>query len=171
MQCKPLHQFRREHYRMDQSLTKKQFIDGLRVERARWEILLLRVGPGRMCVPVEGVRQSVADLMGALYEREMWLVERLASIQGTEPAVVGVEVREVDTGPVAGAIAASRDAFNEILRLLVPVCEADLFAEARFEWTQGGTLAQVVAACTSNYYLEHDGPIRSWLSQPVAQAV
>ncbi|MDQ3705858.1 MAG: ClbS/DfsB family four-helix bundle protein [Chloroflexota bacterium] len=156
---------------MDPSLTKKQFIDTMRVERARWEMLLLRVGPGRMCVPVEGVGQSVGELVGALYEREKWLVERLASIQATEPTRAGMQTREVDTGSVAGVIAASRDAFNEMLRLLVPVCEADLFAEGCFDWAQGGTLAQVVAACTSNYYLEHDRPIRSWLSQPVTQAV
>ncbi|MDQ5824418.1 MAG: ClbS/DfsB family four-helix bundle protein [Chloroflexota bacterium] len=155
---------------MDQSLTKKQFIDGIRVERARWEMLLLRVGPGRMCVPVVGVGQSVADLIGALYKREKWLVERLASLQATEPTVVSAQAREIDTNLV-GVIEASRYAFNEILRLLVPVREADLFAEGRLGWTQGGTLAEVVAACTSNYYLEHDGPIRSWLSQPVAQAV
>ncbi|HEX8598737.1 MAG TPA: hypothetical protein VF952_09515 [Chloroflexia bacterium] len=156
---------------MDQSLTKKQFVDAMRVERARWEMLLLRVGPGRMCMPVVGIGQSVSDLIGALYERERWLVERLASTRATEPTLVGMQTREVATRSVAGIIAASRDAFNEILRLLVPVCETDLFGGGRFDWTRGGTLAQVVAACTSNYYLEHDGPIRSWLSQPVAQAV
>ncbi len=156
---------------MDQSPTKKQFIDAMRVERARWEMLLLRVGPGRMCVPIEGMGLSVADLIGALYEREMWLVERLSSIQAAEPTVATVQTWEVNTGSVAGAIAASRDAFNDILRLLVPVREADLFVEGRFDWAQGGTLAQVVAACTSNYYLAHDGAIRSWLSRPVAQAV
>ncbi|HEX8228676.1 MAG TPA: hypothetical protein VF826_05105 [Chloroflexia bacterium] len=156
---------------MDQTLTKKQFIDATRVERARWEMLLLRVGPGRMCVPVGVAGQSVAEVVGALYERERWLVERLASMQGTQATVEDVPKPEAGTHSVAGTLGASRDAFNEILRLLVPVSEADLFGQGRFDWAYGRTLAEVVADCTSKYYLEHDGPIRSWLSQPVVQAV
>ncbi len=155
---------------MDQSLTKKQFIDGMRVERARWEMLLLRVSSGRMCVPIDGVGLSVTEVVGALYERERWLVRRLASSQGL-PANCAAVQTQAQGSNAAGLIEASREAFNEILRMLIPVCEADLFGSGRFDWMQGHSLAEVVAACTIAYYLEHDAPIRSWLSQPVAQAV
>jgi hypothetical protein len=92
-------------------------------------------------------------------------------MQGTQATVEDVPKPEAGTHSVAGTLGASRDAFNEILRLLVPVSEADLFGQGRFDWAYGRTLAEVVADCTSKYYLEHDGPIRSWLSQPVVQAV
>jgi hypothetical protein len=156
---------------MDQSLTKKQFIDSMRVERARWEMLLLRVGPGRMCMAVGGEGYSVAELVGTLYERERRLVGLLASAQGLTAPIAGVQARDAGSHSAARVVEASREAFNEILRLLVPVSEADLFGKGRFPWSQGRTLAEVVAACTINYYVEHDGSIRSWLSQPVVQAV
>ncbi len=158
---------------MDQSFTKKQLIDTMRVERARWEMLLLRVGPGRACLPIGGEGHSLAELVGRLYERERWLVGRLASAYGLQAAIAAIQPPpgEAGSNSVAGVIEASREAFNEILRLLVPVCEADLFVKGRFPWSRGRTLAEVVSACTINYYLEHDGPIRAWLSQPVVQTV
>ena len=155
---------------MDQSLTKKQLVDAMRVEQARWEMLLLRVGSSRMCLPVGAEGHTVGEIVGALYERERWLVRRLASAQGVPALLAGIQAREWGTCS-AGVVEASREAFNEIVRLLVPVREEDLFEKGRFAWLQGRALAEVVAACTINYYVEHDTPIRSWLSQPVEKAV
>jgi hypothetical protein len=68
-------------------------------------------------------------------------------------------------------IEVSRAAFNEVLRLLIPVSEADLFGAGRFGWARGRSLAEVVSGCTISFYLEHDPAVRSWLSRPVVQAV
>ncbi len=156
---------------MDQPLTKKLLIDTMRVERARWEMLLLRVGPRRMSVPVEGTGRTIAEIVGALHERERWLVERLASVQALPSPFAESQSRGPGPNQHTPLIDASREAFNEVLRLLVPISEPDLFGTCRFQWSQGRTLAEVVFACTISYYIEHDPPIRSWLSQSVVQAV
>jgi hypothetical protein len=156
---------------MDQPLTKKQLIDTMRVERARWEMLLLRVGPGRMSVPVEGIGRPVVELVSALYERERWLLQRLAFIQGPVSPPNGPDSREPGPDQHRYLIEASRDAFNEILRLLIPISHDDLFDAGRFSWARGRSLAEVVSACTISYYVAHDPPVRSWLARPVVQAV
>lgn len=152
---------------MDQQFTKKQFIDTMRVERARWEMLLLRAGPGRMSLSVGGEGPSVLEVIGALYEKEHWLVANLASIQALP--VPDSRLPMPGHVPHASIVDVSRRAFNEILRLLIPISEPDLFVRDRFPWAQGRTLAEVISSCTIYYYREHDPPIRSWLSQPVAQ--
>jgi hypothetical protein len=156
---------------MDQPLTKKQLIDTMRVERARWEMLLLRVGPGRMSVPVEGTGRPVLEIVSTLYERERWLLQRLASIQGPPSPVEGAHSPVPGTNQPSRLIEASRDAFNDILRLLIPISHEDLFEAGRFPWARGGSLANVVSACTISYYVEHDPPLRSWLARPVVQVV
>ncbi|HEY0071037.1 MAG TPA: ClbS/DfsB family four-helix bundle protein [Chloroflexia bacterium] len=155
---------------MDQPLTKKQLIDTMRVERARWEMLLLRVGPGRMSVPVHGAEWTVGAVLGALYERERWLVSQLASIQVVAAPMPGKPSPQNDLNIHVHVVEASRHAFNEILQLLIPLSEADLFEPGRYTWAHGRTLAEVVSACTISYYVRHDPQIRSWLAQPVAQA-
>lgn len=156
---------------MDQPLTKKQLIDTMRVERARWEMLLLRVGPGRMSVPVDVEGRTVAELIRSLYERECWLAGCLASAARASTSPVGALSPRAGLRAQDEPIEASRRAFNEILRLLIPLPEADLFARDLLPWTEGHTLAEVVSACTIAYYVQHDPPIRSWLSQPVGQTV
>ena len=156
---------------MDQPLTKKQLIDTMRVERARWEMLLLRVGPGRLSVPVEGTGRSVVELVSGLYERERWLVERLASLQGLAFPLAEANSPEPGRNQHSQLIEASRAAFNEVLRLLIPISAGDLFGAGRFSWAQGRSLAEVVTDSTISFYVEHDPPIRSWLSRPVVQAV
>lgn len=156
---------------MDQPLTKKQLIDTMRVERARWEMLLLRVGPGRMSVKVGGTARSVVELVSAVYERELWLVERLAALQGLPSPLAGAPQPEPGRNRHSHLVEASRAAFNEILRLLIPVTEADLFDAGRLPWAQGRSLAEVVAGCTISFYVEHDPPVRSWVSGRVVQAV
>jgi hypothetical protein len=155
---------------MDQPLTKKQLIDTMRVERARWEMLLLRVGPGRLSVPVHGAEWTVGEVLGTLYERERWLVARLASIRVAAPPMPGKPSPQRDPDTHGPIVEASRHAFNEVLSLLIPITEADLFEPGRYTWAHGRTLAEVVSACTIDYYVRHDPPIRSWLAQPVAQA-
>lgn len=153
---------------MEEPVTKKQLIDAIRVERARWEMLLLRVGAGRMSLPVCGEGRSVAELVRDLHEREHWLVGRLASVSASLP---DRHFLRATTCAHEDVVEASSAAFNEILRLLVSLSEPDLFSRDRFAWLHGRTLAEVVTACTTCYYREHDAPLRSWLSQPVAQAV
>ena len=153
---------------MDPQFTKKQFVDTMRVERARWEMLLLRAGPRRMALPVGGEGPSLLEVVVALYQKEHWLVANLASIQ--VPAVSASHLPSPGSVQPASIIDVSRSAFNEILRLLIPISEPDLFVRGRFSWAQGRTLAEVISSCTVHYYIEHDPPIRSWLSQPVAQA-
>lgn len=156
---------------MDQPLTKKQLIDTMRVERARWEMLLLRVGPGRMSVPVRGTEWTVGEVLSTLYERERWLVAQLTSIEMVAAPMPGKPSPQHDLNTHGPIVEASRHAFNEVLRLLIPVPEVDLFEVGRYAWAHGRALSEVVSACTINYYIRHDPPIRSWLSQPVAQAV
>jgi hypothetical protein len=156
---------------MDQRLTKKQFIDAMRVERARWEMLLLRVGAGRMWLPVGEDGPSVVDMVTALYEQERQLVGLLASIQELSANLSSVQRLNSGHNSAANLVEASREAFNEILRLLIPITEEDLFATDRFDTLAGRALAELVSACTVSYYLEHDPPIRSWLAQPLVQAV
>jgi hypothetical protein len=156
---------------MDQTLTKKQLIDTMRVERARWEMLLLRVGRGRMSAPVEGVGRSVVELVSAVYERERWLIERLSALQRLPTPFAEAQSPERGRDRHSYPIEASRTAFNEILRLLIPVSEPDLFDAGRLPWTRGRCLAEVVWGCTISFYVEHDPSVRSWLSRPLVQAV
>lgn len=155
---------------MEPKLSKKQLIDAIRVERARWEMLLLRVGARRMSLPVDGTGRSVAEVVRTLYAKERWLLGELAPVvllaaPTHDASVAGRQVSSMAhmrwTSPVEG----SRYAFNELLGLLIPMCEHDLFAAGRFPWTGGRSLAEVVAACTIEYYVQHDAPIRSWLSR------
>lgn len=152
---------------MDARANKNRLIETMRIERARWDMLLVQVDGTRMSTPgVEG-QMSVRDILEDLVHQERWLAGKLDQFS---PAAANTSAKSepVDQGRVGSVgdlMAESRRMFEQIVRILMHLSAEDIFSPQRFEWTGGSTVGAVVPGYTLEHYRHYDSAIRRWMTQ------
>ncbi len=108
---------------MDVRADKNRLIKTMRIERARWDMLLLQVDSARMAMPgVEG-RLSVRDILDDLVQQERWVADQLEQVAPGEiadkPTLAQEPANRSLSLSVVELIAESRRAFEQIMSVLM----------------------------------------------------
>jgi hypothetical protein len=150
---------------MDARADKNRLIETMRIERARWDMLLVQVDVSRMTVPgVEG-RLSMRDIIADVVKQEKWVASRLRQDALGEPDTEEkVEVRNSSIS-VRELMDESRRAFEQIMRIVMGLPAEDLFRPQPYEWTGGNPVGTAIPAYIVEHYHRHYGPIRRWMTK------
>jgi hypothetical protein len=154
---------------MDDRANKNKLINTLRIERARWDMLLVQVDSARMMVPgVEG-HMSVRDIIADVVTQERWVANRLQlsdTYTGEPDAPEDEESEERGHSLTVGELMAeSRKAFEQIVRVLTRLPAEEIFDPQPYEWTGGNAVAAMVPVYTVEHYKRHYASIRSWMTK------
>jgi len=137
----------------------------MRIERARWDMLLVQVDSTRMNVPgVEG-KLSVRDIIADVAQHERWVANKLQLDALGEPvAEEEIEVRATSLS-VRELMEESRRSFERIVRILMRLPAEEIFSPQPYEWTGGAAVGAVVPAYTVEHYQRYYAPIRRWMTK------
>lgn len=150
---------------MDARRDKNRLIETMRIERARWDMLLVQVDSDRMTVPgVEG-KLSVRDIIADVAQHERWVANKLKLDALGEPVdeeeggakSTNVSVREL--------MEESRRTFEQIVRILMRLPAEDIFSPQSYEWTGGAAVGAVIPAHTVEHYQRYYASIRRWMTK------
>lgn len=151
---------------MTKHATKAALLEDIRVQRKRLEQNLSGLSTEEMTRPGAIGAWSVKDVLAHLLDWEQRFIGWYkAGLRGETPETpapglswrdLGVlnqhiyeQYRDAPLEEVRGKSAAS---YKEILALLEGIPEEELFARGRYDWLQGGRLADWAAANTCNHY-------------------
>ncbi|MEO8287925.1 MAG: ClbS/DfsB family four-helix bundle protein [Chloroflexota bacterium] len=155
---------------MDARRDKNRLLETMRIERARWDMLLVQVDGDRMTVPGVDGQLSVRDILADVVRQEKWAASqlRLAAIEASEAAAAqGQEDVDAEEHSLAKSVSElmdeSRWAFEQIVRHLMRLPAEDIFSPLRYEWTAGHAVGAVIPTYTLEHYRKYDGPIRVWM--------
>jgi Protein of unknown function (DUF1706) len=162
-----------EVYVMDARANKNRLIETLRIERARWDMLLVQIDTSKMTVPgVEG-HLSVRDIIADVVQQEKWVARNLRD-EAMEQRSKELEAQGLqeppaeERGPVMSVgelMDESRRAFEQIVRTLMGLPAEAIFSPQQSEWTQGDAVSAVVPAHTVEHYQRYYGSIRRWMTK------
>ncbi len=159
---------------MENQGNKRQFLETLKMERARWEALLAEVGEARMERGGVTGEWSVKDIIAHIVAWESRPIAWLAAIKtGTTPEPPGWPTDRTEEQinawiyngnrgrSLADILADSRRSYDRVLEGLQSSPE-DVFAQS-YPWLRKYSLWDGVAGNTYEHYREHGELIRSWL--------
>jgi hypothetical protein len=150
---------------MDARTNKNRLIQTMRIERARWDMLLVQVDSDRMTLPGVAGKLSVKDIIAEVVRQERWVASQLQQDALGEPDV-REEAQEVSaTRSVRELMDESRRAFEQIVRILMRLPAEDIFSPQPFEWTGGNAVGAVIPSYTVEHYQRYYAPIRRWISK------
>jgi hypothetical protein len=150
---------------MDARRDKNRLIDTMRIERARWDMLLVQVDSDRMTLPGVAGKLSVRDIIADVAQHERWVANKLQLDALGEP-VPEEEVEEGSTnGTVRELMDESRRAFEQIVRILMRLPAEEIFSPQSYEWTGGNAVGAVIPAYTVEHYQRYYAPIRRWMTK------
>jgi hypothetical protein len=158
-------------------MTAARLTDILRSERARWNVLLARVGPGRLEVPgVEG-SWSVKQIIAHLTWYEGVVVTGAQQIMRTGTfARTGLQTMSMDernavlaeqssTRPLAEVLAESEQVFAQLVAVIAACPDEILNDPRRLGLPDDVVPWMLVASNSYEHYQEHAAAIRAWLDQ------
>jgi chitodextrinase len=154
-------------------MNKNNLIETLRIERARWDMLLVQVDSDRMTVPGVVGEMSLRDILADVVQHEKyaaWQLKR-AMFDRDEPAASQSERRSSRVGNRASATATaaadlleeSRRTFEAIVRMLMRLSDEDIFGDRR-DAAGDRPVAALVPDCTFEHYRKYDPDIRRWMA-------
>lgn len=160
-------------------MNKRELLETIRTERARWEALLAEAGPGRMSEPGASGHWTPGDVMAHLAAWEdrvvAWL-EAVANATTPTPPPWPKEISEEETNdwiyranhdrPLDELKQQSADTHRRMLALLEATPEADL--QRTYDWLGGSPLSDAIPGNSSGHYHEHADWLRAWLAQSPA---
>jgi hypothetical protein len=154
-------------------MNKNNLIETLRIERARWDMLLVQVDSDRMTVPGVVGEMSLRDILADVVQHEKYAAWQLkqAMLDRDEPAASPAERRSGRVGnraasaaaPVADLLEESRRTFEAIVRMLMRLSDEDIFGR-RLDRAGDRPVAAMVPDCTFEHYRKYDPDIRRWMA-------
>jgi hypothetical protein len=158
-------------------MNKNSLIETLRIERARWDMLLVQVDSDRMTVPGVVGEMSMRDILADVVRHEKyaaWQLKR-AMLERDQPAAAAdasspearsdrVSDRAAEKGaPAALLLEESRRTFEAIVRMLMRLSDEDIFSR-RLDAAGDRPVAALVPDCTFEHYRKYDAEIRRWMA-------
>ena len=154
-------------------MNKNGLIETLRIERARWDMLLVQVDSDRMTVPGVVGEMSMRDILADVVRHEKyaaWQLKR-AMLERDRPADSPPEARPKRVGkraaatgtPAADLLEESRRTFEAIVRILMRLSDEDIFSR-RLKNAGDRPVAALVPDCTFEHYRKYDPDIRRWMA-------
>ena len=166
---------------MDHGISKAQFLETMRSERAHWEALLSKVGETRMTEPGVAGDWSVKDIVAHVAACERGLVSMLeAASRGESLGFPILDHPDVDYSnalifarnrdrSLEDVLAESRQIFQQLLSLAQALPEEMLLDPQRTEWFvqprwgESRALCKCIADDSYEHYHQHAPGIRAWL--------
>lgn len=163
-------------------MNKRELLEIIQTERARWQALLAEVGEARMTqAGVEG-SWSVKDIVAHVTTYERWLVERLEAARRGEQLKIAADQLALDprnaliqeenkAEPLPKVLEQSQQVFQRLVTELEKLSDKDLTDPDRLgshldpAWTEGLPLWQCIAADSYEHYRDHTPAIRIWLEE------
>lgn len=161
-------------------MNKRELLETLHLERARWEALLASISEARMTQPSVAGTWSVRDVIAHVTVYEQWLVEWLQAARRGEfpaPSVLdtpGTEARNAATQKATRALslaevqARAAQNFQALLAVLEQFPAEEFVDPARTEWfmkpywATKHTVSEAVLNYTVEHYEEHIPSLRAW---------
>ena len=166
---------------MDGTTTKAHLLDELKGEQDRWEALLRDIGEGHMTQPSVAGEWSVKDIVAHLTGWRRRTVARLQAALRNEPVPAPAWPPHLTTDdeinawiyaanrdrPLEDVLRESRDIFQQLLKTLDAIPEADLLNPdlTRFPWLAGEQLPLTGALFFAHFHEEHEPDMRAWLER------
>ena len=157
-------------------MNKNSLIATLRIERARWDMLLVQVDSDRMTVPGVVGEMSMRDILADVVRHEKyaaWQLKR-AMLDHEQPASTSTSTPDTRSDRVGDRAAAnsapadlleeSRRTFEAIVRMLMRLSDEDIFSR-RLETAGDRPVAALVPDCTFEHYRKYDPDIRRWMAR------
>ena len=154
-------------------MNKNSLIETLRIERARWDMLLVQVDTDRMTVPGVVGEMSMRDILADVVRHEKYAAWQLkqAMLDHEQPATPApksrsgrVSVRAAEkSAPAAVLLEESRRTFEAIVRMLMRLSDEDIFSR-RLDAAGDRPVAALVPDCTFEHYRKYDAEIRRWMA-------
>jgi hypothetical protein len=150
---------------MDARTNKNRLIETMRIERARWDMLLVQVDSDRMTVPGVAGKLSVKDIIADVVRQERWVASQLQQDAAGEPAPLE-KPEELSAGrSVRELMEESRRAFEQIVRILMRLPAEEIFSPQSYEWTGGNAVGAVIPTYTVEHYRRYHDSIRRWMTK------
>lgn len=164
------------------TMNKRELLERIQDERARWETLLSEVGEARMTqAGVEG-NWSIKDIIAHVTTYERWLVERLEAAGRGEQLKIAADQLDLDprnaliqeekkAEPLPKVLDQSQQVFQQLVTQVEKLSDEDLTEPGRLgphldpAWTEGQPLWQCIVADTYEHYRDHMPAIRTWLAE------
>lgn len=163
-------------------MNKRELLEMMQAERARWQSLLDEVGEGRMTQAGVAGDWSVKDIVAHVTAYERWLVERLEGALRGEKVEIAADQLDVEprnaliqeeykAEPLPKVLAESQQVFQQLVAVVEKVTDEDLTEAGRLgvyldpAWSEGQPLWRSIAADSYEHYLQHVADIRKWLEQ------
>jgi hypothetical protein len=160
---------------MARQIDKSTFLEGLRVERARWEATLDEVGEGRMEEPGAEGSWNVKDVIAHIswHEREMIEMLRRRSLEASSDLWVrplhernASNFEQNRDRSLREVFAETRETFPQLVREAEALSDEELNDPGRFagmpeDWVPW----KLIAENSYEHYRDHDASLRSWLGQ------
>jgi hypothetical protein len=154
-------------------MNKNRLIETLRIERARWDMLLVQVDSDRMTVPGVVGEMSMRDILAEVVRHEKyaaWQLKR-AMLESDQPAATTTPDTRPDrvgdraaATPAADLLEESRRTFEAIVRMLMRLSDEDIFSR-RLDTAGDRPVAALVPDCTFEHYRKYDPDIRRWMAR------
>lgn len=156
-------------------MNKNRLIQTLRIERARWDMLLVQVDSDRMTVPGVVGEMSMRDILAEVVRHEKyaaWQLKRAMLEREHPPASPAHDTRPDRVGdraaangtPAADLLEESRRTFEAIVRMLMRLSDEDIFSR-RLDTAGDRPVASLVPDCTFEHYRKYDPDIRRWMAR------
>jgi hypothetical protein len=166
----------------DRMLNKKEYLDLLREERARWEELLAGLSEEQIVAPVLDGGWSIKDVMAHLMAWQGITRARLqAALQGEEPEYTHwpegrdpeaeEDLEEINAWIFsnyhdqswASVQRAWREGFQQVLEAAEAIPESDLMETGKYAWLAEYPLSAVLFGMYDHHHEEHWVPLQAWL--------
>jgi hypothetical protein len=153
-------------------MNKNSLIETLRIERARWDMLLVQVDTDRMTVPGVVGEMSMRDILADVVRHEKYAAWQLQQAMLDEyPSVTVPKTRSgrararaaEKAAPAAVLLEESRRTFEAIVKMLMRLSDEDIFSR-RLDTAGDRPVAAMVPDCTFEHYRKYDADIRRWMA-------
>lgn len=158
-------------------MSKQALLDGLQAENQHWVALLSQIGEAHMADPGVAGDWSLKDIIAHLTGWRKRTVARLQAVQRGDPEPPAPWPAHLQNDDEINAwiyernrhlsvqevLADSAETFQQLVRAIAELPEADLTDPHRFTWTEGEVLS--AAALFGHFHEEHEPDIRAWLAQ------
>lgn len=163
--------------------SKKQLLETMQAERARWQGLLAAIDPQRMEGAGTAGPWPVKDVLAHIGAYERWLVDWLeAARQGQFPPSPILDPDDIDLPgtlppgtapprPLADILAEEEHVYQSLIEILGGLSEAELFDPERTDWFvrpywgEGTALWEAVAGLTYDHYREHSPGLQAYIDE------
>ncbi|MDI6900707.1 MAG: DinB family protein [Anaerosomatales bacterium] len=164
-------------------MTRDELLEALERHRSEWEALLSRISEADLERPLPGHAHSVKDVIGHVTAYERWVVQRLREAMAGSTTDLPIDRvgyhrynatiwREVAPRDWVGVLADSHRAYDELVRTIRALDDADLVGETDLvraldpRWLEGVSLGEAIAADSYRHYAQH----RHLLEEAAAQS-